>query len=53
MIDSEEDEVSATRVSISGNVDTDTPGTYVLTYSISDGGSVGYNYLTVVVEEEA
>lgn len=52
-MDSEEDEVSATRVGITGNVDTDTPGTYILTYSISDGGYVGYNYLTVVVGEEA
>ena len=51
--DSEGDKVSTSRVSISGNVDTDTPGSYILTYSMSDGGTMGHTYLTVSVEEEA
>lgn len=43
-------QVSAGNVTISGAVDTDTPGTYQVRYSCTYGGSAGIAILTVVVE---
>ncbi|MGN0479244.1 MAG: immunoglobulin-like domain-containing protein [Hominenteromicrobium sp.] len=43
--------ISAGSVSISGSVDTGTPGYYHLAYSVMSGGKKGQTYLTVVVTE--
>lgn len=44
------DSLKSGSVKISGEVDTDTPGTYMLTYSTSYNGAEGLAVLTVVVE---
>ena len=44
------DRLSSNNVKISGEVDTDTPGTYTLTYSAAYNGTEGLAVLTVVVE---
>lgn len=44
------DRLSSLNTTISGQVDTDTPGTYTVTYTSSYNGSSGCAILTVVVE---
>lgn len=43
--------LDAANVEVLGNLDVDTPGTYSLTYSYSDGKLAGQSTLTVVVTE--
>ena len=48
--DAQGNEADAGRVNVSSNVDTQTPGVYEIHYEVSDGGSAGETWLTVIVE---
>ena len=48
--DAQGNEADAGRVNVSSNVDTQTPGVYEIHYEVSDGGSTGETWLTVIVE---